>query len=477
MRRSPGSTPVRANADREFRDLMREAVAKIHDSHIYMFPPTTAQTGPSHLPAIRLGWIGDTLICTNATTRYRRLIGKPVASVNGLSADSMEAAASARIGGYDMQAAEYKNFILATEADRILFEKPVEDGTFDMNVRFSDGETVEIKGHDTRNGTPAYVYGDRFLYANTHPKSYTLRILNDSTAYIGFTNLSQERPSKRRSLLSSGRSRTTQPDYRRAQQRRRLGDVTEKIYSFIANKPVVVSAYEKAKKTKEMKTLQFSTNYAGMTELFPDFEPVEGKEGYYNRSAEGRLIVPDSATNYKGRVYVLVNERSASAAASIAALVMKEGRGTIIGRETRTSYHHMTAEKFAETLLPHSQIKIKTPLIELGFDTAVTERIPYGRGVIPDHIVPLTLDELNYRNGDAILNYALGLIDGDTGKGAEESPTPAWVWFLIVGGTLIGSGFLLFTNGGRTFLNQSEKKKRRGPIKRETGTGRPIGSD
>ena len=97
--------------------------------------------------------------------------------------------------------------------------------------------------------------------------------------------------------------------------------------------------------------------------------------------------------------------------------------------------------------------------------------------MIPDHIVPLTLEELNYRNGDAILNYALGLIDGDTGKGAEESPTPAWVWFLIVGGTLIGGGFLLFTNGGRTFLNQSEKKKRRGPIKRETGTGRPIGSD
>ena len=469
----PGKWPIG-----EFRDLMREAVAKIHDSHIYMFPPTTAQTGPSHLPAIRLGWIGDTLICTNATLRYQRLIGKPVASVNGLSADSMKAAAAARIGGYDMQAAEYKNFILATEADRILFEKPVGDGTFDMNVRFSDGETVEIKGHDTRNGTPAYVYGDRFFYTNTHPKSYTLRILNDSTAYIGFTNLSQGAP-QQEEIAAFIRSIADKPnliiDVRNNDGG--LGDVTEKIYSFIANKPVVVSAYEKAKKTKEMKTLQFSTNYAGMTELFPDFEPVEGKEGYYNRSAEGRLIVPDSATNYKGRVYVLVNERSASAAASIAALVMKEGRGTIIGREPRTGYHHMTAEKFAETLLPHSQIKIKTPLIELGFDTAVTERIPYGRGVIPDHIVPLTLDELNYRNGDAILNYALGLIDGDTGKGAEESPTPAWVWFLIVGGTLIGGGFLLFTNGGRTFLNQSEKKKRRGPIKRETGTGRPIGSD
>lgn len=64
----PGKWPIG-----EFRDLMREAVAKIHDSHIYMFPPTTAQTGPSHLPAIRLGWIGDTLICTNATTRYQRL--------------------------------------------------------------------------------------------------------------------------------------------------------------------------------------------------------------------------------------------------------------------------------------------------------------------------------------------------------------------------------------------------------------------
>ena len=78
----PGKWPIG-----EFRDLMRETVAKIHDSHIYMFPPTeiSAQTGPPFLPEVRLGWIGDTLICTNATARYERLIGKPVESVNGLS--------------------------------------------------------------------------------------------------------------------------------------------------------------------------------------------------------------------------------------------------------------------------------------------------------------------------------------------------------------------------------------------------------
>ena len=471
----PGKWPIG-----EFRDLMRETVAKIHDSHIYMFPPTeiSAQTGPPFLPEVRLGWIGDTLICTNATARYERLIGKPVESVNGIPADSMKAAASARIGGYDMQAAEYKNFILATEADRMLFEKPVGNGTFDMDVSFSDGETVEIKGYDTRNGTPAYVYSDRFLDINTHPNTYSLRNLNDSTAYIGFTNLSQG-ASQQEEIAAFIRSIAGKPnliiDVRNNDGG--LGDVTEKIYSFITNKPVVVSEYEKVKKTKGMKTLQFSTNYAGMTELFSDFEPIEGKEGYYNRSAEGRLIVPDSVTNYKGKVYVLVNERSASAATSFPALAMKEGRGVIIGRETRTGYHHMTAEKFAETLLPHSRIKIKTPLIELGFDTAVTERTPYGRGVIPDHIVPLTLEELQYKNGDAILNYTLDLIGGDTGKPAgkpEDPGMPSWVWFVIIGGTLIAARFLYFVNGNWPVFNKLRKKKYRRPLRRETGTGRLL---
>lgn len=62
-----------------------------------------------------------------------------------------------------------------------------------------------------------------------------------------------------------------------------------------------------------------------MTELFSDFESFEGKKDYYNCVAEGRLIVPNSVTNYKSKVYVLVNECSAFAAVSIAALVMKEG--------------------------------------------------------------------------------------------------------------------------------------------------------
>ena len=78
-----------------------------------------------------------------------------------------------------------------------------------------------------------------------------MRILNDSTAYIGFTNLSQGAP-QQEEIAAFIRSIADKPnliiDVRNNDGG--LGDVTEKIYSFIANKPVVVSAYEKAKKTK-----------------------------------------------------------------------------------------------------------------------------------------------------------------------------------------------------------------------------------
>lgn len=108
---------------------------------------------------------------------------------------------------------------------------------------------------------------------------------------------------------------------------------------------------------------------------------------------------------------MLTNENSASAATLFPALLVRNHRGVVVGRETRTAYHFMNALKFAEISLPNSGIPVRIPLVEICFDTVVNQRIPFGRGVIPDYEVPLTLDEINYTHGDAILNYTLALIE------------------------------------------------------------------
>lgn len=394
----------------EFRHLMRQTVAKIHDSHIYMYPPTNTpkQSTSSLNPSMILGWIRDTLICTDATEKHREFIGKQVMSVNGMSADSMKSEYMSLIGGYDQNATAYKDYVLALAGVIPFIENQ------NLDITFTDGQNVYAQCVEN----PKFCYGRyKFEQINNHPNSYTLRKINASTAYIGLTNIAFNQTTQ--DVIAAFIREISDCKNLIIDVRNNGGgqaESLEKIYSYIAQKPVVVSEYYKVKKKNEIKSLGYTNNYGGVTDLFADYEAVSGRDGYYLRSAYNREIVPDSTTNYKGNVYMLVNERSASAATLLPALLIKEGRGVTVGRETRTGYNYMTAEKFAEIRLPNSDIVIKIPMIELGFDTTPNDRIPNGRGVIPDYIIPLTLDELNYVNGDAIMNFTLQLIDSDGKK-------------------------------------------------------------
>ena len=172
--------------------------------------------------------------------------------------------------------------------------------------------------------------------------------------------------------------------------------------------------------------MKYSLNYTygssdkPENELFPEYVAEEGKDGYFNYSDSHslRVVIPDTAVNYRNKIYVLSNENSISAATIFPALVVRSHRGIVVGRETRTAYHFMNALKFTEMRLPHSMISFRVPLVQVVFDNVVNSRVPYGRGVLPDYYVPLTLDEVTFKNGDAILNFTLKLIE----KGRYLSP-------------------------------------------------------
>jgi hypothetical protein len=73
----------------------------------------------------------------------------------------------------------------------------------------------------------------------------------------------------------------------------------------------------------------------------------------------------------------------------------------------------MTALKFADIRLPNSLQTIRIPLVQLVFDTIVCDRLPKGRGLLPDYPVPLTYNEIyggQDGNTDIILQYTLSLI-------------------------------------------------------------------
>lgn len=178
---------------RDFRNIIKRTVARIHDSHISMRSPVWEKSEPLVFrPQINMGWLNDTLYCINATEEYRHLFGQQILSVNGISADSARRLATSDIPGYDAEAKEYVNYCLAMNGFYPLLLNTEETPTFDMNLELAGGQKIEVKGIDTRKGTPAYIANTRrFTSINRHKDSYVLKRLNCFVAYIGLSNFAQ----------------------------------------------------------------------------------------------------------------------------------------------------------------------------------------------------------------------------------------------------------------------------------------------
>ena len=163
---------------------------------------------------------------------------------------------------------------------------------------------------------------------------------------------------------------------------------------------------------------------------------------------------------------MLTNENSCSAATLFPALLVRNHRGVIVGRETRTAYHYMNALKFADIRLPNTTLTITIPLVYCRFDSVVNDRVPYGRGVLPDYPVPLTIDELSGKNGDAILNHTLQLIEegkylSPENPFAAEEPSKGSAGNKIAyaaAGVLVIAGILLIF--ARSKRNKIKKQKK-----------------
>lgn len=431
----------------DFRYIINGAVAKIHDSHIYLHAPAWQNQNklPDYQPAVWFGFLEGRFVATLATGEYEELIGKEVSRLNGIPADSALSIIYSQTTSYDSKVEGYKDYRAATMGFGTLFRGRPD---FSAEVEFADGGKSEIKGYSTKRGMPKYLndFGD-FMRLNWRPELTEMKMLNDSTAYLGLSSfsLTQVHVDEVGEFIDS----IAGVPHLIIDVRNNGGGQVEplyRLYSYIAGEPMRLDGYSRVNKKGNFAAAAHSMNYVGVTDdIFPYYEPEEGKEGFYQRPEWENTVMADSTTNYKGRVYVLANENSISAATLFPALLVRNHRGVVVGRETRTAYHFMNAIKFMDISLPNSKIAITIPLVETYFDTVVNERVPFGRGVIPDYTVPLTLDELTYRDGDAILNHTLKLIaDGEYIKGddpfaqtPEEARAGKYGNLLIIGVAVI----------------------------------------
>lgn len=122
-------------------------------------------------------------------------------------------------------------------------------------------------------------------------------------------------------------------------------------------------------------------------------------------------IVP-RRQQFQGRLWVLTDGATASAAALTAALLRSAGRATFLGSETSGCYYGCTggfSGNFHVVTLPNSQVQVVIPTVKFTYAVQPTE--PAGRGTIPD--IPLAPQHMaEFQQGPAfILEKALAAIE------------------------------------------------------------------
>ncbi len=218
--------------------------------------------------------------------------------------------------------------------------------------------------------------------------------------------------------------------------------------------------------------------------IFGDFKPLEGRKGLYKRPTpdpsreggektsttmasgneslpsrgdlEGSLSSIDSL-GYNGRLYVLIDSRSASASAFLAGAIKRNDRGYIVGRETMSAYHTETCVKFANIYLPNSQFSATIPMVRVVIDETVSDRLPAPRGVIPDCDIPMSEAEFHY-DGDYILDRTLQLIaDGTYLDLTATGSTEVWRYLPYAATILAALALILLSLFLRRRCGQTNK--------------------
>lgn len=110
---------------------------------------------------------------------------------------------------------------------------------------------------------------------------------------------------------------------------------------------------------------------------------------------------------FTGKVYVLANGASASTTSEFIAYAKSNQAITLIGEETGGAHEGGNGGSFLNFELPHSKVKIGTPL--LYYENAVTAPELRGRGTMPDYAVQQNIVDL-LTGADTQLNFVLKLI-------------------------------------------------------------------
>ena len=391
-----------------------------HDSHAWRQSPNPFPNPSSNVqyPAIMLCTLGDRMFVRQVQPGYEEYIGKEVATVNGISAKEQAAHHRLKTEYFDAK-------VESTVAIQVLANWWGQyDDTFTgtgAHLTFTDGTSVDVpflKRDQVKRYTPqptgpvAY-----YVHKNQNRKEdWSFKLLDDKTALLTLAHF-QLNEVQMDNIADRLRAHAQVPNLIIDVRDNPGGDAECEgvlLKMFLFEKPAMFNR-QMVNSNTTYRCFDHCFNWSKDMTPFEDFVKIEGKEGFYNKDAfsETQASAKPEKNDpiYKGKIYVLTNEGSISAATDFPAHLVRAGRAKTIGRETATAYHYMTAMKFARLFLPNTRIEYHLPLVKAITATNVSERFPYGRGLLPDYEVPLTQEEVFLSTEDVILKRAMEIIN------------------------------------------------------------------
>ena len=445
-----------------FYDVVRASISSelVHDSHVSLLTPNPglgAQGAAIHVPHLMMGILGDSIIVTKAERSCAGFIGKKIESIDGESAADIVARVDKMMVMYDGENESHRDNMKLSAWNYIYGNEIMGERT--TVVKFSDGS--EFKDVWMKNERVQYVpfTSLRVSYIKnqymSRTKGFDFKVLNDSTVLFSLHSFVLNQVEMDR-IADSLKKFAGVPNMIIDVRNNPGGDVRiiNRLVSFFLEKPSEKQdSYLKVNSNGKYESFKYALNYLPDHEIFQDYKAIEGKDGFYAPSDYyDAPIEPDSLVHYPGRVYLLTDESSVSAATVFPALIVRNRRGVTVGRETLSGYHYMTAYKFVNIMLPNSRIQLRIPLVKDVFDDAVTPRTPKGRGLMPDYEVPLTYEEIFTAEKDLILQRALDLIaDGEylgedyfsAENGGSLKLKENYLLYGAAGAGLVGIGWLV----------------------------------
>lgn len=389
--------------------VMDRLNALLHDSHIFYENNDNKQDMYYH--DIEFGLEGNKLIVTLATQKYSKYLRTEIKAVDGISSDSIVRFAKKFIGGYDMDVQDYpRNLLFGILTQLYCRYHPSKQTEKNFEITLATGEKIQVESHkgipDLKDFLP-----DRTQYFNINRPNnqrYNVEILHDSIAYIGLStfDLYDTDLDSLLGMMCDNRFSSIIFDLRNNPGG--SSKVADRLIKTACGDVFPWSNQQNIiNKRGGFNAFKYSLNYTMDT-------PVVGKEFIEDRNSDkyvSKRDVSESPSDtlqcHINSFFIILNEKSGSAASYFASALHRAGRALIIGREPRTAYHHMTAVKYCKLQLPNSGVIWHIPLVREIFDMDTIGDIPYGRGVLPDIYIPLSFNEVAFNNGDELKNKAI----------------------------------------------------------------------